>query len=92
MDIGKAVELLKGGKKVARLGWNGKNMFLWLKPEFKIQSDWCKDPILLDICEKNGGSIIGLPSVSMKTVDNSVVPWLASQTDLLAEDWVEHKE
>ena len=46
MDFGKAIEALKQGKKVARKGWNGKGMYLWLKPGAEIKSEWCKDPHL----------------------------------------------
>ncbi len=88
LSFGDAIIYLKQGHKVARKGWNGKGMFLWLKPQFEIKSDWCKDPQLLEICEANGGTITGLPSISMKTVDNKVVPWLASQSDVLSNDWM----
>jgi hypothetical protein len=88
MNIGKAVEALREGKKVTRRGWNGKNMYLWLKKGTLIHSDWCKDDMLKDIVDANGGVIEGLPTVCMKTADDKVLTgWLASQTDLLAEDW-----
>ncbi len=88
LSFGDAIIYLKQGRKVARKGWNGKDMFLWLKPQFEIKSDWCKDPQLLEICNANGGTVTGLPSISMKTADNKVVSWLASQTDILSNDWM----
>ena len=97
MDFGKAIELLKEGKKVTRLGWNGKGMFLWLKPGSEIKSEWCKDPVLKELAEQNGGTIIGLPTVCMFTHDSTgrkaiLTGWLASQSDMLMEDWEEVTE
>ena len=94
MDFGKAIELLKEGKKVTRRGWNGKGMFLWLKPWAEIKSEWCKDPVLKELAEQNGGTIIGLPTVCMITHDSTgrkaiLTGWLASQSDMLLEDWEE---
>ena len=88
-NFGQAIASLKAGKKVARKGWNGKGMYLWLKQGVTIQKDWCKDPMLLSVCEVNGGSVEGLPTICMKTADNKILTgWLASQTDMLANDWV----
>ena len=88
MDIGQAVGALKEGKKVTRSGWNGKNMFLWLKKGTLIQSEWCKDEMLKSLADANGGVIEGLPTVCMKTACGKILTgWLASQSDLLAEDW-----
>lgn len=74
----KALVQLKQGRRVARRGWNGKDMWLSLVPA------WSYNP---------SGSVpsLGLekaPWIGMKTADNKFVPWLASQTDQLAEDWV----
>ena len=55
--FGQAVESLKFGRKVARKGWNGKGMFLWLKPFALVKSEWCKDPKLKEIADRNGGEI-----------------------------------
>jgi len=82
-SFGDAVHLLKAGHKVARKGWNGKGMFLFLVDgsTFKVNR-----PPLLGIYEE-GTEINYLPHIDMKTADGSVVPWLASQTDLLTNDW-----
>ena len=88
-NFGQAIMSLKLGKKIARKGWNGKGMYLWLKLGNHIQKDWCKDPMLLEVCEANGGSVEGLPTICMKTADNKILTgWLASQTDMLADDWI----
>lgn len=60
MNFGQAIEALKEGHKVARQGWNGKGMFLWLKPAATIKAEWCKDPRLKVIAELNGGEIEAL--------------------------------
>lgn len=85
MDFGKALDALKNGKKVAREGWNGKGMFLFLVPgsQFVVNR-----PPLLGIYPE-GTVIEYCPHVDMKTADGKVVPWLCSQTDLMANDWVE---
>ena len=87
--FGQAVESLKSGRKVARKGWNGKGMFLWLKPFAMVKSEWCKDPMLKDIADRNGGEIEAFGTICMKTADNKILTgWLASQTDILSCDWV----
>lgn len=92
MDFGKAIEALKAGKKVTRKGWNGKGMFLWLKPATKITPDMCSDPVLKQIVTEKGGEILGLPTICMYTHDSSgrnaiLTGWLASQSDMLLDDW-----
>jgi Protein of unknown function (DUF2829) len=85
LTFGLAIEALKLGKKVCRQGWNGKGM--WLK---LVEMDF------YSIVEKKIGINMGygydewnlLPWIGMKTVDNKFVPWLASQTDMLSEDWM----
>lgn len=83
MDFGKAIEALKEGKKVSRSGWNGKGMFLFLVPGSTFQVN--RAPLLGIYPE--GTTINYCPHIDMKTADDKIVPWLASQTDVLAEDW-----
>lgn len=89
MNFGEAIAALKEGKKVARQGWNGKGMYLWLMPAAKIKAEWCKEPHLKALAEENGGEIEALGSIRMLTADKKILTgWLASQTDILSEDWV----
>lgn len=89
MDFGDAIRAMKQGKKVARRGWNGKGMYLWLLPAANVKAEWCKEPHLKELAELNGGEVECLGSVRMKTADGKVLTgWLASQTDMLSEDWV----
>lgn len=79
LTFGLAIEALKKGAKVARAGWNGKGMFLWIPEplaEFGTKVFVCCDD-----------EYTASPWIGMKTADNKFVPWLASQTDMLAEDW-----
>ncbi len=89
MDFGNAIQALKRGKKVARKGWNGKKMFLWLKPAALVKSEWCKDPMLKALADEAGGQIPALGTICMFTAQKEILSgWLASQTDILASDWV----
>ena len=83
MSFGLAVEAVKKGHKVARAGWNGKGMFLFLVAGSQIKVN--RAPLLGTFPE--GTEINYHAHIDMKTADNKVVPWLASQTDVLADDW-----
>lgn len=88
MDFGSAIRCLKRGLKVAREGWNGKGMYLWLLPATTIQKEWVHDNKLLDAFEGRD-TLECLGSIRMFTADKKVLTgWLASQTDMLSEDWV----
>ncbi len=89
LDFGGAISALKAWKKVARKGWNGKGMFLWLKPAATVKSEWCKDPMLKNLAEANGGEIEALDTICMFTAQKQILSgWLASQTDMLSDDWM----
>lgn len=88
LDFGEAIRALKAGHRVARAGWNGKGMYLWLLPAATVKADWCREAHLKAVAEENGGEIEALGSIRMMTADRKVLTgWLASQTDILAEDW-----
>ena len=90
LDFGQAIKALKQGKKVAREGWNGKGMFLFLLPAGTIPKSAIYDPMLLSVLENNGKDTFdALGSIRMLTADKKILTgWLASQTDMLAEDWM----
>lgn len=86
MTFGMAIEAMKKGDKVARAGWNGKGMFLYHVPanSYPAQRNLAGSPLLgvfQDDMVPYGAYI------AMKTAQDNVIPWLASQTDMLAEDW-----
>lgn len=92
LDFGAAIQALKHGAKVARTGWNGKGMWLALSGAIegrRIEHTqfWSKHNA--DHARAQGGSTVVLPCITMKTADGSILMgWLASQTDMLAEDWM----
>ena len=89
MAFGDAIAALKEGKKISRIEWNRKGMYLWLLPPSTIKAEWCKDEHLKKLAEANGGEIECLGSIRMLTADKKVLTgWLASQADMLAEDWI----
>jgi hypothetical protein len=83
LNFGDALHFLNRGHKLTRMGWNGKEMFIFLVQgsNFKVNR-----PPLLGIYEE-GTEIEYQPHIDMRTVDGSIVPWLASQTDIMAEDY-----
>jgi Protein of unknown function (DUF2829) len=84
MSFGLAIEAMKKGYKVARQGWNGKGMFLFLVQGSQFEVN--RAP-LLGIYP--AGTVVNYqPHIDMKTAQDTVVPWLASQSDVLADDWV----
>lgn len=101
LSFGQALEALKAGKMVARKGWNGKGMFLYLvegsEVEFQNLRGNAKNAAELAIAiETNGVAETAMPDkkykigshIDMKAADGTlVIGWLASQTDMLANDW-----
>lgn len=83
LSFGHALHALKAGKRVARAGWNGKGMFLFLVPGSRFTVN--RAPLLGIYPE--GTQIDYHPHIDMKTAQGYVVPWLASQADMLADDW-----
>jgi len=91
LNFGEALEALKAGKKVAREGWNGKGMFLFLLPGGTVPTRAIHDPALRQVIEEQvgGDTFEALGSIRMFTADKKILTgWLASQTDMLSEDWV----
>ena len=86
MDFGYAVKMMKNGKRVSRIGWNGKGMFLYYVPENKYPASRNEHGTMIGVFEND--MVPYGAYIAMKTAQNNVVPWLASQTDVLAEDWV----
>lgn len=86
MSFGHAIAALKAGERVCRAGWNGKGMFLRLVLSIHdIPRAGTAHPVYRLTTEDEATA---LPWIGMKTADNKFVPWLASQTDMLADDWM----
>lgn len=104
VDFGKAIKALKKGKRVARNGWNGKGMFIFMQVPAKISKDIVPNMQSLPINVKNefinrfNNNIVSpyadLESISYKNQlaivypDNSIYGWVASPSDILEEDWI----
>lgn len=71
------------GARAARKGWNGKGMFIFLVPGSTFIVN--REPLLSILGE--GKEVKYHGHIDMKTADGMIVPWLASQTDILANDW-----
>jgi hypothetical protein len=75
MDFEKALQAIKQGLRVTRRGWNDKGMFIELRQKpYVVEND-------IDACKTSSQFI------HIRTADGNYVPWVANQTDLLAEDW-----
>lgn len=83
LTFGLAIEAAKKGQKIARRGWNGKGMFVYFVPDgrYPARTDAAKS-----IAAEDGKVSYGA-YLAIKTVQGNVIPWLASQADMLAEDW-----
>ena len=111
VSFGKAIEALKEGKRVTRVGWNGKGMFIFMRPAGEIHihtlvynidtiPNSVKEFYKQDIIDENNQEIPKkelsdtdtvkfTAYLCMKAADGTIVNgWLASQTDILAEDWI----
>ena len=104
VNFGTAIEAVKEGKLIAREGWNGKGMFVFQRPEVELDRSMIIEQVQsLPKAVKNyykhqedhdfTTPVVCLVKFSaylcMKTADGTIVNgWLASQTDILAEDWL----
>ena len=80
MTFGIALELLKKGFKVAREGWNGKKQYIQLATGISYKSP---DGEIVN-CEHDA---IGNKAIAFVGTSGVQMGWLASQADMLAEDW-----
>lgn len=86
MDFGAALNALRAGARVTRAGWNGQGMYVAYQAGYP-------DGIAINANtaastgQPEGTVCVFRPYLLMRTVDGSFVPWVASQTDLLARDW-----
>ena len=73
MNFGQAIEAMKEGKRVHRAGWNGKGLWLEYRPASGVDLAFIR---------------MSYPVHSLGYPEGARVPWLASQTDMLSEDWL----
>ena len=86
LNFSQALFAVKGGKRIQRAGWNGKGMYVTFQPGYPegiaINENTAKATGL-----SQGTVCKFLPYLLMRTADGSFVPWVVSQTDVLADDW-----
>jgi hypothetical protein len=89
MNFGQAIEALKQGNRVQRAGWNGKGMWLALTHGSTIHVSEARSGAALAKATHEAGEHIVIGShIDMRAADGSlVIGWLASQTDMLSDDW-----
>lgn len=102
LTFGQALESLKHGSLVCRTGWNGKGMFIFMRPSDELDVNFIINTVkslpsslkkYYEVQESNPnqesiGKVKFTAYLCMKAADGTIVNgWLASQTDMLAEDW-----
>ena len=80
MNFGKAIDLLKEGKKLRRKGWNGKNQYIELATNISYKN---VDGELININHKTMGN----KAIAFIGTSGVQIGWLASQSDMLSDDW-----
>ena len=86
MNFGQAIECLKNDYHVARAGWNGKGMFIAYQkgyPDGIVANKQTKKAFDLE----DGELFKVQPYLQMRCADGSHQMWVASQSDILADDW-----
>ena len=78
MNFGQALAVLRSGGRVSRAGWNGKGM--WIECQFPDAHSKMTLPYLF----------LNYPAGSAAYPTGARVPWLASQTDILSDDWTNY--
>lgn len=84
LDFGDAIRFMRDGKRVSRVGWNGKGMFVYLVPpaSYPVQTGAAKEFF-------GEGSLVPYNAyMAIKNVDDTVSTWVPSVNDCLAEDWL----
>ena len=91
MRFGEAIECARRGKRIARKGWNGKNMYVYMTKGHAVPSKvWeAKMPSqeLTEVEKERGDVIINAHLDMMNAQGTRIIGWSASQTDMLAVDW-----
>ena len=80
MEFGKAIQLLKEGKKVQRQGWNGKNQYIELATNISYKN---ANGEIINVDHNQMGN----KAIAFVGTSGVQLGWLASQADMLANDW-----
>ena len=95
--FGQAIEALKEGKMVARQGWNGKGLFVFMQvpstiPEDVVPKMQSVPQSVKNVLAKRGGSISYSNQMALVNSDNTINGWSPSSSDTLAVDWIVYEE
>lgn len=82
-----ALVWLRGGRKIARRGWNGKGMFIYLLTECRETIGSSDDLLPLESVLGQGVSVIRQPRIDMKFANGEIGIWTPTHEDILAQDW-----
>ena len=93
MNFGQAIEALKEGKKVAREGWNGKGLFVFMQVPAEISEEIIPKMQSLpqsvkDEFARRGGNIHYHNQMALVNTSNQISGWAPSGSDSLSEDWI----
>lgn len=89
MNYSQALNKARDGYRIARSGWNGKGMYVALQVGSVIKAEQARGGVAKFLADEDVDDIEILPHLDMRTADRKVcVGWLASQTDMLADDWM----
>lgn len=86
MNFGEAIKAAKEGKKITRRGWNGKGMYVIYRTGYP-EGIPCNKNTAKALGVEEGTKIVIRPYLQMYCADGTYQMWLASQSDILAEDW-----
>ena len=84
MSFSEALNKIKQGEKLARAGWNGKDMFVFLVEGSRFEVN--RKP--LNEMFPTGTEVIYRPHIDMKAADGTIGVWAATMSDILTNDWV----
>lgn len=88
LTFGAAIEATKKGKRISRIGWNGKGMFVFVVPETKSDIFVFSDSVQNFFLQKEQTEVVLTSHLCLYGADgNIVVGWVASQSDVLSTDW-----
>ena len=89
MNFGQAIAAAKDGARITRDGWNGKGQYVYYQEGSVIKAEDCRNPVLKKQAEDLRGQITICPHLDFFSAHGVIqIGWLASQTDMLAEDWM----
>ncbi len=86
ISFSEALIALKNKRKVARLSWNGKGMYIYLVPANKYPAQRNINETVVNTFTDN--MVPYTAYIAMKTVRDEITPWSPAQSDVIEEDWV----